>query len=336
MTRSLRIEAFRPDDADGMGAFRTLERPAPYGPARLPGEDSYLLVARRGDAPVARLSYRVARGLHGAPDSTGVIGHYEADEDRAGVALLQEAVSRLDAAGATLVVGPMDGTTWGRYRLALPTPGTGDPPPFLTEPVNPPEYPAQFEEAGFAPVSHYVSRIITDLDALGARTRDAEDRMAAAGYRIEPMKPGRFGGTMDALYDLSLRAFVENPYYSPIRRDAFQAMYDPVRSFLDPELILLAHDAEDAVLGFVFAFPDLLNAGESPPRRVVVKSLAVDPEARGAGIGSLLLHELHRHAARRGYETAIHALMDADSASDRISRHGGDIYRRYALFGLEP
>jgi GNAT superfamily N-acetyltransferase len=336
MTRSLRIEAFRPDDADGMGAFRALERSAPYGPARLPGEDSHLLVARRSDGPVARLSYRIVRGLRGAPDPTGVIGHYEADDDRAGIALLHEAVARLGAAGASLVVGPMDGTTWGRYRLALPAPEADDPPPFLTEPVNPPEYTAQFEEAGLMPVSHYVSRIVTDLDALKGRTREAEDRMAAAGYRIEPMNPGRFGGTMDALYDLSLRAYVENPYYSPIRRDAFQAMYDPVRSFLDPELILLAHDAEDAIMGFVFGFPDLLEAGEGRPRRVVVKSLAVDPDARGDGIGSLLLHELHRHADRRGYEAVIHALMHADSASDRISRHGGEIYRRYALFGLEP
>jgi GNAT superfamily N-acetyltransferase len=336
MTRSLHIEAFRPDDADGMGAFRTLERSAPYGPARLPSDDSHLLVARRNDTPMARLSYRVAQDLRGAPDVTGVIGHYEADEDRAGVALLQEAVARLDAAGARLVVGPMDGTTWGRYRLALPTPEAGDPPPFLSEPVNPPEYPAQFEEAGFAPVSHYVSRIITDLDALRDRTREAEHRMAASGYRIEPMNAGRFGGTMDALYDLSLRAFAENPFYSPIRRDAFQAMYDPVRSFLDPELVLLAHDAEDAVLGFVFAFPDLLEAGEGQPKRVVVKSLAVDPDARSIGIGGLLMHELHRHAARRGYEAAIHAPMHVDNASHRISQHGGDLYRRYALFGREP
>jgi GNAT superfamily N-acetyltransferase len=336
MTKSLRIQAFRPDDADGMGAFRTLERPAPYGPARLPSEDAHLLVAERKDTPVARLSYRVAHGLHGAPALTGVIGHYEADEDRAGVALLHEAVTHLGQAGAELVVGPMDGTTWGRYRLALPSPGADDPPPFLTEPVNPPEYPAQFEEAGFAPVSHYESRLIADLASLEERTREAEDRMAAAGYLIAPMNAGRFGGTMDALYDLSLRAFADNPFFSPIRRDAFQAMYDPVRSFLDPELVLLAHDAEDRVLGFVFGFPDLLEAGEGRPRRVVVKSLAVDHAARSAGMGALLVHELHRHAARRGYESAIHALMHVDNPSLRISRHGGEVYRRYALFGREP
>lgn len=337
MTKTLQIEMFRPDDAEGMGAFRTLERPAPYGPAVLPDEDAHLLVARRGDEPVARLSYRVAHGLRGAPPLTGVVGHYEADDDEAGIALLEDAVARLAAEEAALVIGPMDRTTWGRYRLALPMPGN-DPPPFLTEPVNPPAYPQQFEAAGFAPVAHYVSRIVDDLEALTDRTREAEDRMTAAGYRIEPMNAGRFGGTLDAIYDLSLRAFAENPYYSPIRRPAFQTMYDPVRSFLDPELVLLARDAEDALLGFVFGFPDLLEpgAGDGQPTRVVVKSLAVDHEARNSGIGSLLMHEIHRRAAKRGYQSAIHALMHVDNASVRISEHGGDVYRRYALFGREP
>jgi GNAT superfamily N-acetyltransferase len=336
MTRTLQIEMFRPDSAEGMSAFRTLERPAPYGPAVLPQEDAHLLVARRGDVPAARLSYRVAHGLHGAPELTGVIGHYEANDDDAGVALLEDAVSRLAAEDAALVIGPMDRTTWGRYRLALPTPAAADPPPFLTEPVNPPEYPQQFEAAGFAPVAHYVSRIVTDLDALTDRTREAEEGMTAAGYRIEPMNAGRFGGTLDAIYDLSLRAFAENPYYSPIRRPAFQTMYDPVRSFLVPELVLLARDAEDALLGFVFGFPDLLEAGDGEPTRVVVKSLAVDHEARSSGIGSLLVHELHRRASNRGYQCAIHALMHVDNASVRISKHGGEVYRRYALFGREP
>jgi hypothetical protein len=211
MTRTLQIEMFRPDSAEGMSAFRTLERPAPYGPAVLPQEDAHLLVARRGDVPAARLSYRVAHGLHGAPELTGVIGHYEANDDDAGVALLEDAVSRLAAEDAALVIGPMDRTTWGRYRLALPTPAAADPPPFLTEPVNPPEYPQQFEAAGFAPVAHYVSRIVTDLDALTDRTREAEEGMTAAGYRIEPMNAGRFGGTLDAIYDLSLSRVRREP-----------------------------------------------------------------------------------------------------------------------------
>jgi GNAT superfamily N-acetyltransferase len=333
---ALRLDSFRHEDPEGVAAFRTLERDAPNGPSRPPTADAHLLVARRGDTPVARLSYRVAQDMYGAPEVTGVVGHYQADEGEAGAALLRHAVSLLAELGAELVVGPMDSTTWDRYRLALPTPEAGDPAPFLTEPVNPPDYPAHFEATGFEPITHYVSRVIEDLDTLADRTRAVVKQLTGAGYRIEPMNPDRFGGTMDGLYDLSLRAFATNPFFTPIKRDEFQALYQPVRSFLDPELVLLARDAEDAVMGFVFGLPDLLHAAGEPPTRVVVKTVAVDDAARGAGIGSLLVHELHRRAADRGYRSAIHALIQVDNHSLRISEHGGALFRRYALFGRKP
>lgn len=341
---ALRIDAFQPiagsqDEESLVAGFRALDRPPPAGPTSPPLRDSTLLLARRGDRPVARLSYRTARGLHGAPETTGVVGHYEADEADAGVALLERAVEaladELAEQDTPLVVGPMDGTTWGRYRLALPTPESGDPPPFLTEPVNPPDYPAHFETAGFRPVEQYVSRLIPALDALSDRTREPEERFAAQGFVLSPIEPARFDTELDRLYDLSLAAFAENPYFSAITRTEFRETYQPVRSFLDPDLVILARDAEDRLAGFVFAFPDLLDP-EGKPTRVIVKSLAVTRQARGAGIGSLLVHEIHRRAAAKGYTAAIHALMHVDNASHRISKHGGETFRRYALFGREP
>jgi GNAT superfamily N-acetyltransferase len=336
---ALRVDAFQPiassqGDEGLVAGFNALDRPPPAGPARPPLPQDTLLLARRGDRPVARLTYRIANGLRNAPETTGVVGHYEAEEDEAGVALLERAVEALAGDDAPFVVGPMDGTTWGRYRLALPTPEAGDPAPFLTEPVNPPEYAAQFEAAGFRAVEHYVSRLIPELDALADRTAESRDQLAAGGWAITPLDPARFGTVLDELYDLSIVAFADNPYYSRISRAEFRETYRPVRSFLDPDLVVLARDAENRLGGFVFAFPDLIDpAGR--PTRVVVKSLAVDPAARGAGIGSLLVHEIHRRAADKGYEAAIHALMHVDNPSHRISEHGGGLFRRYALFGQE-
>ncbi len=331
---AIRIESFRHEDPEGVAGFRTLEPPAPFDLARPPAADSHLLLALRDDAPAARVSYRIVSGMHGAPELTGVVGHYEARDDEAGVAVLREAVSLLADAGAELVVGPMEFTTWGRYGLALDRTEAGDPPPFLTEPVNPAAYPAQFEAAGLTPIAHYESEIVEDLCALTDRSRQVEKQLSLAGHRIEPMNPDRFGGTLDGLYDLSMRALAETPFFSPITRAEFQAMYEPVRSFLDPDLVLLARDAEDAVIGFIFGLPDVLEAAGAQPTRVVVRSLAV--QAAEPGVNSLLVHALHRRAAGRGYQSAIHALMQVKTPNARTPALGGAIYRRYALFGREP
>lgn len=316
--------------------FRSLDPGGPMGPSRPPPEGARLLVARReGAAPLARSAIRVVEDLTGARGRTGVIGHYEARDGAAGVTLLRESLVRLSEEGVERVVGPMDGTTWDRYRLALPTATPGERAPFLSEPVNPPEYPRHFEEAGLDVVEWYVSQIVEDLGALGQRIRDPAESLPGEGVRVSSLDPDRFDRALEELHAVSLEAFADNPYYSPITFDRFRALYAPMRELLDPDLVLVARNEEDDAIGFVLSFPDLLDpAGR--PTRVVVKSLAVAPAGRGRGLGSLLVHETHRRAAGKGYHAAIHALMHVANDSVKISSHGGTVFRHYALYGWTP
>jgi len=66
---------------------------------------------------------------------------------------------------------------------------------------------------------------------------------------------------------------------------------------------------------------------------VVVKTLAVAPEARGRGLGGALVRAVQEAARAKGYRSAIHALMHAENDSVKISRHLGRPIRRYALLG---
>lgn len=347
---TMRIERFQaggPRSGDFAAVRAGIVYPAPDEPVPAGAE---CLVAYDAGRPVARLAMEVAPALHGAPGPSGLVGWYEALDGAAGTALLAEAREALAGRGAKRVLGPMNGSTWRRYRLALPpAPGEAAPAPFLAEPVNPPDYPSHFLAAGFAVAAEYESRAAPRPPTLPPAPPGAP---AADGVRVAPLDPARFDDTLREVHDLSLRAFAGNPYYTPLPFDGFASAYRELRPLLDPELVRLARGADGRLLAFVLAFPDPYDrvpdppyAGPGPSRagrkprglRVVLKTLATAPEARGAGLGGRLTEEVHRIAFARGAPSVIHALMQVDNASTRISgRLRGEPFRRYALYGWTP
>jgi GNAT superfamily N-acetyltransferase len=336
----LRIESFAPDD-DRMRFFeaagtRGIE-PAASDPVS-PG--ARCLVAWRRGEPVARCSFQAVENLHGAPGRSGLIGHYEAADAHAGIALLRHAQRRLAAADVERVLGPMNGSTWARYRLALPSvPGDllFDPPVFMTEPQNPFDYPEQFTAAGFSVAARYESRIDVNPGTVRPGAPALRDRLSSRGIKIRPLCPDRYDDELEAIFALSRIAFAGNLYYTPIDLLAFRAMYERLRPVIDPDLVRLAHDAGGRLLGFLFAFPDPFSAVDGRPTRVVAKTGATAPEARRFGIGMHLLDQVRKVASEKGYQAVIHALMHVDNASVKSSsRHESLLFRRYALYEWKP
>jgi L-amino acid N-acyltransferase YncA len=113
-------------------------------------------------------------------------------------------------------------------------------------------------------------------------------------------------------------------------------MYGKVSHLVRPEHVWLA-EASGALVGFVFCMPDALamERGEAPD--FIVKTLAVRPGRRMAGLGSLLVARAQRAAADSGFRHAIHALQHETNSSLRITdRCGGEVMRRYALYARKP
>jgi GNAT superfamily N-acetyltransferase len=346
----LRIESFT---AGGprMGDFAAVRAAIVYpAPEDEVGAGAECLVAYDAGRPVARLATGIAPELHGAPGPSGLVGWYEALDGEAGAALLVRVRETLAERGAARVLGPMNGSTWKRYRLALPPePGEPAPTPFLTEPVNPPGYASHFVVAGFTLAAEYESRAA--LRPAGASAASpAPDAPLPEGVRIAPLDPGRFDDALREIFDLSAAAFADNLYYTPVAFGEFAAGYRKVRPLLDPELVRLARGADGRLLAFVFAFPDPFDRvpdaavgappdGAAEPRglRVVLKTLATAPEARGMGLGRRLSEDVHRIAFARRAPSVVHALMQVDNGSTRISeRLHGEPFRRYALYGWAP
>ena len=297
------------------------------------------LLLREAGRAVARCTVHVAGDLIGAPGRSGMVGHYEARAAAPGVALLEHACALLAGRSVARVLGPMNGSTWARYRFALPrAPGESrfEPDAFPGEPRNPPEYPAHFEAAGFGVAASYESRIEDDLAIEPADAAAVAERCRAKGIRLRPIDLDRFEAELDLLCAVSLEAFRENLYYAPIDAREFHRMYAPLRGKLVADLVLVAEDA-GGPCGYLLTYPDPASARAGQPGRVVVKTVAVAPAARGAGIGHHLLDVLRRRARALGYTSVLHALMYVGNVSMRISaRQRSEIFRRFALYQRQP
>ncbi len=325
----VRVTALFPDDwsADGDDQLSSPESRERLSDA---GVDQRL-IAHESDGRVrARCSlwYRQTPALHG--QSVGMVGHYMADDDAAGATMLVDACRRLREAGAAMAVGPIDGSTWHSYRLIT---DRGTRPPFFLERDHPESWVGHFERAGFKPVASYASAEVPDLTVRQAKLVALEERLAAQGVTIRPIELARFDDELDRIHELSVAAFAHNFLYTPIDREAFLEMYRPIEEHLLPGLVLLA-ERGDALLGYLFGVPDLLQAARGAEvDTVIVKTLAVRPQRQTAGLGGLLMERCHLAAHALGFKQAIHALMHESNKSLSLSAHYGRPFRRYALFG---
>jgi GNAT superfamily N-acetyltransferase len=288
---------------------------------------SLLLVS--GDEPAARCSlwWKEAPALEG--QRLGLIGHYAAGGADAAADLLHRAGDLLTEQGCTLAVGPMDGSTWRRYRLLTER---GPEPTFFLEPDNPDDWPAHLTDNGFHALAQYYSALNADLGRRDPRADQAAARLADQGVRLRPMRPDHFEQELRAIYHLSLVSFRDNFLYTPLAEEEFLAQYRGLRDCLRPELTLLAERAGE-LIGFLLAVPDLLQARRGGAiDTVILKTMAVRPDQGGAGLGGLLIARCQEEAARLGYRRAVHALMYEANWSRRLSGRTAQTMRRYTLF----
>ena len=310
-----------------------------------------ILVARKGDAVCARCVARVSSTLSDdAGRPYGMLGFFEALNDADAVrALFDAATEWLRGRGVGIVIGPMDGDTWHKYRLNI---GPFVERPFLMEPYNREYYPALWEAYGFSSLESYYSLKVDDLRAAAGGTERIAARTGARGYRIRRLDMQRFHDELDLIYDLTCRIFSENFLYTAISREAFLSLYDGVNALLDPELVTFAQSPEGADIGFLFAVPDNWRAvaamrGRKTPvallkflclrgrtRTVNIKTLGVLPEYQRTGVALQLMHDAYRTALGKGFESANLCLIREGNPSGRMDGGQGRVLRRYRLFQL--
>jgi len=261
-------------------------------------------------------------------ERVGAIGGFAAMDEPVTKILLEGAVGHLRSVGCQRIVGPMNGNTWRSYRFVIESTGRG---PFLLEPRNPSLFPDWWRAAGFSEFSRYSSSAIS-LDGEPTVPPALKQRLLRSGVVIRPMDPARYEEELTAIYDVCLRSFVSNFLYTPLEKEPFLDAYRRVKERVDPDFVRVA-ERNGVACGFVFAIADFEAAARGEKPALIIKTLAVDPESRCAGLGSLLVDEVQMAGHAKGFDTAIHALQyDGNTVLRITARHHGEVIRRYALF----
>ena len=237
---------------------------------------------------------------------------------------IQEAEAWLLSQGCSVAYGPMYPQTWYPYRACL---GPFERPFFWGEPQFSPEI---WQACGYQLVSEYSSTLCANRPEI-SRHHAQRKFLESKGWQFLSLVERDVSLTQ--LHALTLRSFESAFAYTPLDLSEFLTVYAPILHQADHSLILFAVAPDDTVKGYCFAMPDVYNP---KLKQFIIKTLAVLPEFRQQGIGGVLVGKAHEIADSKGWtEGGIHALMWSGSHSQRITAHGGRVFRRYRLFSKE-
>lgn len=185
--------------------------------------------------------------------------------------LFEEAERWARARHATKLIGPIDFTTYSRYRLAIG--GNATTRPYLQEPYNPPTYPVIVQSLGYRSLPvRYFSHVLE---------REQENRLAEAlspaiehiedlGYRFEPMTPDTWMRELPNVHRMCDSLFGRQFAYTPLTFAEFAAQCS--ERFIrrtDPNGSGLLRAPDGTLAGFGLLYPDwspLLANGAGPDR----------------------------------------------------------------------
>ena len=279
-----------------------------------------LFVVKEGDETLARAGLIYA-------NNRAQIGFFEAENNLQAVKFLFDEIKNYARKkGYTYLIGPLNGSTWKKYRVTLPS----NNPPFLLDNYNKPYYAEMFEKCGFETIANYTSTICRNLDREYPRLKKFENIFKQKGVKIRLFDPQNFDRDIRKIYEVSVKSFVNNFLYTPIIYEDFYKMYEPVKGFLNPEWILIAENETGEAIAFLFGFDNLYNKSQ---KSLILKTLAQVPIYKYKGIGSYLIEFLHYKANLNGYDNVIHALMHENNVSANIL--AGELYHKYKLYGVK-
>jgi len=241
--------------------------------------------------------------------------------------LLDRVVGFSRAKNIDTIIGPMDGSTWNKYRCRL-----DDSKPLFIGDVEISYALGQFfEQAGFDLIKTYISSYADSIALKTERAKRFQNRFESRGVTYHKLSDLPLEKTLQKIGAFVNERFKDNFLFSPIELDAFVSKMKHIIQFTGSDLTLVAM-RDEAIVGFVFGYEQQISPDE---KALVIKTLARDADFQYAGLGSVMVNILIESAMQNGCTSAIHALMAEDNQSVNVSKHfAGKVLSRYGLYAL--
>lgn len=261
----------------------------------------------------------------------GAIGELEITENEYGINLLNECEKVFKEKNIQTVIAPMNGNTWKQYRTLK---STNNEPEFLLEKVSPVEYNEILKQAGFEECNTYTSNKGKIKDAYTSEVVEfAKEMLQQENIEIRKFKKENAIADLTKIYNVSIKSFKRNPFYTDIDKENFLGQYTQYLDLIDDDFVWIA-EKEGKEIGFVFCIPNYNELKlHGKMQTLILKTIAVLPEYESFAIGNIMLENVAKIAENKGYTDWIFAFMHSTNTSQKMAkRNKAEVIREYALY----
>ncbi|MFN0034881.1 MAG: hypothetical protein ACKVUS_07440 [Saprospiraceae bacterium] len=259
----------------------------------------------------------------------GCFGNFDSlNHPEAAKRLLSAASETAADLGKPMLIGPMNASTWGEYRVAV----NAFDYTYLLDVQHPHYYADLLRQAGLQPIGRYVTHLDTDLLYNQDRLMRARKLLSPLHLTFRNIDLENYDLELDKIYAFCMASFASNYLFTPIEKGNFKSKYLPLKAFLRPEYIVLCEDELRALRGLIFAVP---NYSDAQQKGMVIKTIAKSPSPKFAGLATILGAMLYDKMKADGFQYALHAFMEEHNGSVNLSHYfSGNVVKRYELFGV--
>lgn len=226
-----------------------------------------------------------------------------------------------------ILKGPVNGSIWHQYRCVKESASM---PFFKTEPMTPLHYCDFLTKVKPVKEITYSSGVRESyadiLDLLKKKEETVEKKLKDGNFRIEVTKEISLL-TLLSISQLSASVFDEKSWgYTKLDAEEFSMLYDPGKINEHIYKLFLLYQGE-VLIGYCSTMKECKN--------LVCKTICIDSEFQGIGLGSALALKIHKEADRDGIEKIMYVLVKDGNQVHNYPTNDVEVFRKYSVFEYE-